>query len=32
MTDEADDKDEQNDSRSWYEWVFDAILELLSLF
>lgn len=28
----ADEEDNESDSRSWYEWVFDAILELLSLF
>ena len=28
----SDTEDDDNESRSWYEWVFDAILELLSLF
>jgi hypothetical protein len=28
----SDAEDDDSESRSWYEWVFDAILELLSLF
>jgi len=28
----ADEEDTKNDSRSWYEWVLDGIVELLSLF
>lgn len=28
----SDEDDNDSESRSWYEWVFDAVLELLSLF
>jgi hypothetical protein len=28
----GDTENDDSDSRSWYEWAFDAILELLSLF
>jgi hypothetical protein len=28
----SDEEADDSESRSWYEWVFDAILELLSLF
>lgn len=28
----SDAEDAESDSRSWYEWAFDAILELLNLF
>ena len=28
----SDAEDAESDLRSWYEWAFDAILELLSLF
>ena len=27
----ADEEDCKNDSRSWYEWAADIVLELLSL-
>jgi hypothetical protein len=27
----ADDEDTDSDSRSWYEWAADIVLELLSL-
>jgi len=28
----SDEENSKNDSRSWYEWVLDGIVELLSLF
>ena len=28
----SDEDDNDSESRSWYEWMFDAVLELLSLF
>ena len=28
----GDTENDDSDSRSWYKWAFDAILELLSLF
>ena len=28
----SDEEDNDSESRSWYEWMFDTVLELLSLF